>query len=76
MNKLAQHFASDPSVKIAKLDCGQNLNLCKELNAKIFPLFNVYMDNNLVRRDYHETMTFDGFKDCIEAFQRGGSCEC
>jgi hypothetical protein len=75
MHKLAEHFASDKSVKIAKMDCGKNLSFCKELNAKIFPLFNVYKNNGLLKRDYHETMTYEGFRECIEASRRGGDCK-
>lgn len=76
MNKLAEHFAKvDKSVTVAKLDCGQNLAFCKELNAKIYPLFNIYKDNTLMKQDYHETMTYDGFRECIEATRRGGDCK-
>lgn len=72
MHRLARYFASDPTIKVAKMDCGKTLALCQELNAKIYPLFNVYRSNNLVKRDYHETMTFEGFRECIKAFKVGG----
>lgn len=73
MHRLARYFAKEPTIKVAKMNCLKALGLCLELNAKIYPLFNVYKNNNLVKRDFHETMTFKGFHDCIEAFKIGGA---
>lgn len=75
MHRLARHFSEDPTIKVAKMNCGKTLALCRELNAKVYPFFNVYKNNNLVKRDYHETMTFKGFHDCIQAFKVGGACK-
>lgn len=70
-NDLAKELKFSDDIKIARVDCQVNTQLCYN-EAKGCPTLNIYNNGEVVLKDYYEDVTLDGLIDAITSHAKGG----
>lgn len=70
-NELAKKFTSSTNVKIARVNCQSNQEICFR-EVKGCPTLNIYSEGEKALSDYYEDMSLDGLVDAISSHAKGG----
>ena len=59
-------------VRLAEMECMHCYAFCVSQRAKGFPTLTVYKNGELVKHDYYEDLSPEGFFNCAMAYHIGG----